>query len=297
MVQAELRNRLISASQSHEVDIAFQRAGVERWGRRLIAFDMDGTLIQQVVVDELAKLAGVSDEVILNISTRSATGELTFNEALEEKVLLLKGHNANKLIESVIERIVYTPGSHRLCRTLKRLGYKMALISGSFIQVAREVQRSLGLDYAFANELGVDPVTGELTGCTVGPIVTPQRKRVLLSRIAEVEGCSLGQTVAVGDGASDIPMLCAAGLGVAFCGKPRVQAVADIRVNSKDLSTVLFLLGLSEAVAVHLGHEKDAKGDDFYTPARCSETPPCWPDGVNSPPVKCRASEFVAGIC
>lgn len=260
-VEAEIRSRLLAASQDHEVDIAFQLAGIERWGRRLIAFDLDNTLIQQVTINELVRAAGVEQEALDIISAQAKSADLTFNQALEKKVLLLKGHNAEYLLKHVISNLVFTPGSRRLCRTLKRLGYKMALISGGCIQVAREVQRSLGLDYAFANELEVDLVSGEFTGYTVGPVVTPQRKRVLLSRIAEVEGCDLSQTVAVGDGQSDIPMLEAAGLGVAFCGKPQVQAVADIRVNNPDLSSVLFLLGLSEAVAIHLGRDLDKAED------------------------------------
>jgi len=131
---------------------------------------------------------------------------------------------------------------------LKRLGYKLAVISGGFIPCAREVQRKLGLDYAFANTLETNQ-NGELTGKTVGAVVTPHRKQALLAMIAQVEGCDISQTVAVGDGSNDIPMLTSAGLGVAFCAKPKVQDAAEFRVNNKDLSTVLFLIGLSETAA------------------------------------------------
>jgi len=250
-VEAELRDRLLAVSKSHDVDIAFQRDGMERWSRRLIVFDMDSTLIQQEVIDELAKMAGV-EATVSEITERAMRGELDFHQSLRERVALLKGHNAEKLFNAVKANLVYTPGAHELCATLKRLGYKMAVISGGFLPVAREVQRSLGLDYAFANTLQVDTSTGLLTGLTVGPVVTPQRKKALLSMIAEVEGCDLRQTVAVGDGSNDIPMLKAAGLGIAFCAKPKVQAAAEFRVNNKDLSTVLFLLGLSEVAATRL---------------------------------------------
>mmetsp|Transcript_55685 Transcript_55685/g.120313 ORF Transcript_55685/g.120313 Transcript_55685/m.120313 type:complete len:922 (-) Transcript_55685:284-3049(-) len=248
--RTELRNRLLAASKVHEVDIAFQIDGIQRWGHRLIVFDMDSTLIQQEVIDELARLAGVEKEVS-EITERAMSGELDFFESLRERVAYLKGHKASELFAKVKEGLVYTPGAHELCKTLKRLGYKMAVISGGFLPVAREVQRSLSLDYAFANNLEVD-AEGMLTGRTVGPVVTPQRKRALLSMIAEVEGCGIRQTVAVGDGSNDIPMLCHAGLGVAFCAKAKVQAIAQFRVNTKDLSTVLFLVGLSEAATVRL---------------------------------------------
>jgi len=293
--EAVLKKKLLAASEEKKVDIAFQLAGIERWGRRLIAFDLDNTLIQQVTIDELVRAeakilrreTSVEDEILAGISARVKSNELDFNEAFKKKVLLLQGKNAEPLLKHVVNNLKFTPGARRLCRTLKRLGYKMALISGSFMTVAREVQRELGLDYAFANELQVDPVSGEFTGYTVGPVVTPQRKLVLLRRIAEVEGCDLSQTVAVGDGQSDIPMLEAAGLGVAFNGKPQVQAVADIRVNNNDLSSVLFLLGLSEAVAIHLGRDLD-KGEDASELSASlggfAIPPPFWEPGLPSLP-------------
>merc|ERR1712129_644294 len=137
-------------------------------------------------------------------------------------------------------------GAVQLCRTLKHLGYKMAVISGGFLAVARQVQKKLELDYAFANTLGIRQTDGMLTGETVGPVVTPQRKRALLAMIAQVEGCDMRQTIAVGDGSIDIPMLTSAGLGIAFCAKPKVQAKSDVSVNNKDLQTVLYLIGVSE---------------------------------------------------
>merc|ERR1719387_3428975 len=241
----ELKNILLATGKENGADIAFQKASVERWNRRLVVFDMDSTLIQQEVIDELAKLAGVETKV-KEITDRAMSGELDFFASLKERVGLLKGHNAEELFSHVKKNLIFTPGAKELCSTLKGLGYKMAVISGGFLPVAREVQKELGLDYAFANTLEVDRKSGLLTGRTTGPVVTPQRKRALLSMIAEVEGCEVAQTIAVGDGANDIPMLCTAGLGVAFCAKPKVQDIAEFRVNTLDLSTVLYLIGLSE---------------------------------------------------
>eukprot|EP00930_Biecheleria_cincta_P021137 TRINITY_DN1572_c0_g1_i4.p1 TRINITY_DN1572_c0_g1~~TRINITY_DN1572_c0_g1_i4.p1 ORF type:complete len:924 (+),score=194.45 TRINITY_DN1572_c0_g1_i4:104-2875(+) len=248
--EGDLRAKLLAISKEQDVDIAFQRDGIDRWGRRMIVFDMDSTLIQQEVIDELAKQCGV-EETVGEITERAMRGELDFFESLKERVALLKGHNSQKLFGSVKQNLLFTPGALQLCRTLKHLGYKMAVISGGFMPCAREVQRKLGLDYAFANTLETDK-DGTLTGLTVGAVVTPQRKQALLEMIAQVEGCDLRQTVAVGDGSNDIPMLMSAGLGIAFCAKPKVQAAAEFRVNNKDLSTVLFLIGLSETAAQRL---------------------------------------------
>merc|ERR1719387_1462552 len=241
----ELKNILLATGKENGADIALQEESVERWNRRLIVFDMDSTLIQQEVIDELAKLAGVEAKV-KEITDRAMSGEIDFFGSLKERVALLKGHDAERLFSHVKRNLIFTPGAEQLCSTLKRLGYKMAVISGGFLPVAREVQKVLGLDYAFANTLEVDRKTGLLTGRTTGPVVTPQRQRALLSMIAEVEGCEVAQTIAVGDGENDIPMLCTAGLGVAFCAKPKVQDIANFRVNTLDLSTVLYLIGLSE---------------------------------------------------
>merc|ERR1712194_513189 len=159
---------------------------------------------------------------------------------------LLADQSAVDLYSRINRELTYTPGALQLCRTLKHLGYKMAVISGGFLAVARQVQKTLELDYAFANTLGIRQTDGMLTGETVGPVVTPQRKRALLAMIAQVEGCDMRQTIAVVDGSNDIPMLTSAGLGIAFCAKPKVQATADVRVNNKDLQTVLYLIGVSE---------------------------------------------------
>uniref|UniRef100_A0A7S4RSM4 phosphoserine phosphatase n=1 Tax=Alexandrium monilatum TaxID=311494 RepID=A0A7S4RSM4_9DINO len=249
---AKFSSRLVQVTEGHGADLAFQKDDVHRWMRRLIVFDMDSTLVQQEVIDEVAKVAGVEAEA-KKITESAMRGEIDFFESLKSRVRLLKGQNAEKLFRRVKEGLVYTPGAKLLCSTLKKLGYKMAVISSGFLPTAQTVQQYLGLDYAFANTLEVDEMTGLLTGCTSGPIVTPQRKRALLATIANVEGCKVQQTIAVGDGANDIPMLNTAGLGVAFCAKPKVRALTDFHINQKDLSTVLFLIGLSEHATERLG--------------------------------------------
>lgn len=164
---------------------------------------------------------------------------------------MLKGHKEDELFDKVKAGLIFTPGAIKLCKTLRQLGYKTAVVSQSFLPLAQEVQQYLDLDYAFATSLEVDE-QGRLTGCTSGPIVTPQRKRALLATIANVEDCEVKQTIAVGDGANDIPMLNAAGLGIAFCAKPKVEEATEFRINQKDLSSILFLIGVSERATEQL---------------------------------------------
>merc|ERR1740121_1694302 len=216
---------------------------------------MEG-LVEQEVIDSIAKLAGVEDETKA-ITARAQRGELNFFDSLKARVELLKGRPAEPLFRQVQAGLTFTPGARRLCSTLRRLGYKIAVVSGGFQPLVQEVQVQLGLDYAFANTLEVDETTGCLTGATSGPVVTPQRKRALLATIANVEGCDVSQTIAVGDGANDIPMLNAAGLGIAFCAKPKVQAATEFHINQKDLSTVLFLIGISEHVTTKMAAAED----------------------------------------
>eukprot|EP00746_Dinoflagellata_sp_MGD_P132020 gnl/MRDRNA2_/MRDRNA2_65755_c0_seq1.p1 gnl/MRDRNA2_/MRDRNA2_65755_c0~~gnl/MRDRNA2_/MRDRNA2_65755_c0_seq1.p1 ORF type:complete len:951 (-),score=197.04 gnl/MRDRNA2_/MRDRNA2_65755_c0_seq1:179-3031(-) len=248
--RAELTGKLQQISRRHGIDIAFQADSMIRWSRRLVVFDMDSTLIQQEVIDELAAIAGVKDEV-KKITEAAMRGELDFFQSLQSRVALLKGFPAEKLFNTVKHRLTFTPGARKLCSTLKVFGYKMAVVSGGFLPLAREVQKRLGLDYAFANNLEVD-ADGCLTGTTTGAVVTPERKKALLSMIANVEQCMVEQTIAVGDGANDIPMLNHAGLGIAFCAKPKVQEATEFRINQRDLSNVLFLIGLSEHAAARL---------------------------------------------
>jgi phosphoserine phosphatase SerB len=255
--RSKVAEKLVAVSNKCGCDIAFQANDVDRFMRRMIVFDMDNTLIQQEVIDELARIAGVEDQV-KKITEAAMRGEMDFFESLQQRVSFLKGADAANLFAEVKKCIQFMPGAERLTSVLRKLGYKMAVISGGFLPVAEEVQRRLGLDYAFANSLEVDELTGKLTGKTSGPVVTPQRKRALLATISNVEDCKVQQTIAVGDGANDIPMLHTAGLGIAFCAKPKVQAVTEFRINQKDLSTVLFLIGLSEHAVERLFEASDA---------------------------------------
>jgi len=248
-----LRARLLSLT-TLGIDVALTPSGVNHLSRRVIVFDMDSTLIQQEVIDELGRIANV-EEAVKKVTEAAMRGEIDFKQSLVQRVGCLRGHRAEHMYTEVKKCITFTPGAEELCATLKARGYKMAVISGGFLPLARFVQERLQLDYAFANNLEVDE-NGMLTGQTVGPIVTPQRKRTLLQMIADVEGCTVEQVIAVGDGANDIPMLQQAGLGVAFCAKPKVQQMAKHRINQKDLRTIAYLLGLHDRVIEKAAAEK-----------------------------------------
>jgi len=257
MDRSKIAEKLAVVSNQCGCDISFQQDDVDRFMRRMVVFDMDSTLIQQEVIDELARIAGV-ETAVKAITESAMLGEIDFFGSLQKRVALLKGAKADGLFEEVKKSIWFNPGAERLCSVLRKLGYKMAVISGGFLPIAEEVQRRLGLDYAFANSLEVDEQNGLLTGLTSGPVVTPQRKRALLATISNVEDCKVQQTIAVGDGSNDIPMLHTAGLGIAFCAKPKVQAVSEFRINHRDLSTVLFLIGLTEHAIDRLAEASDA---------------------------------------
>lgn len=238
----EVRAELYALGHGAGVDVAFQAESVLRRSKRLVVMDMDSTLIQQEVIDELARHAGVYEKVN-EITHRAMGGKLDFNQSLSQRVALLKG-TSSKVFDKVIENLQYTPGAKDLCRTLKKLGYRLAVISGGFTRVTAHVRNELGLDYDYANQL--EEEGGVFTGRTVGPVVNAQRKADLLMTIAQQERITLDQVIAIGDGANDLLMLSTAGLGVAFNAKPAVQEAAKFRINQPSLMAVLYLLGLSE---------------------------------------------------
>ncbi|KAG2222980.1 hypothetical protein INT45_012279 [Circinella minor] len=240
----QLRTDLFELSASHGTDIALQPDDVFRKNKRLVVFDMDSTLIRQEVIDEIARHAGVVDQVAA-ITEAAMNGEIDFKESLRRRVALLKDTNVD-VLEKVKESLTFTEGAHFLCQSLKKLGFKLAVISGGFIPLARYVKAELGLDYAFANQLKVSVDGKTFTGETVGPVVDGVRKAELLDVIAQAEGVTPKQVIAVGDGANDLWMLNKAGLGIAFNAKPRVQEQAPSRINQKSLIYVLTLLGFSD---------------------------------------------------
>ncbi|KAJ1645043.1 Phosphoserine phosphatase [Coemansia asiatica] len=246
----EMRSELIAISTGHQTDVALQPDNVFRRQKRLVVFDMDSTLIQQEVIDEIARATGIEKEVAA-ITESAMQGEIDFKESLARRVALLKGTPIEAL-EQVKQSLVFTEGAHYLCRALKSAGFKLAVISGGFLPLAKYVKTELGLDYAFANQLQVTADGKNLTGVTVGPVVDATRKAELLEVIAQAEGIALDQVVAVGDGANDLLMLGKASLGIAFNAKPRVQQQARARINQKSLANILYLMGYSESEASEL---------------------------------------------
>jgi phosphoserine phosphatase len=237
-----MTRKLLHTGASVGVDIAVQKESLYRRAKRLVVMDMDSTLIQVEVIDELARVAGVGEQVAA-ITERAMNGELDFSGALRERVSLLKGLKAEAL-EQVYRNIPLTPGARNLVTILKRLGFKTAVISGGFQFFTDRLKADLGLDYAYAN--GLEIVDGIVTGQVAGVIVDGARKAQLLEEIAGKEGITLDQTIAIGDGANDLPMLGRAGLGIAFNAKARVREQADFHINQQNLDSILYLLGLSE---------------------------------------------------
>lgn len=237
-----MTRKLLHTGATVGVDIAVQKESLYRRAKRLVVMDMDSTLIQVEVIDELARVAGVGEQVA-EITERAMNGELDFSGALRERVALLKGLKAEAL-EQVYRNIPLTPGARNLVTILKRLGFKTAVISGGFQFFTDRLKADLGLDYAYAN--GLEIVDGIVTGQVAGTIVDGARKAQLLEEIAAKEGITLDQTIAIGDGANDLPMLGRAGLGIAFNAKARVREQADFHINQQNLDSILYLLGLSE---------------------------------------------------
>ncbi|HWB84886.1 MAG TPA: phosphoserine phosphatase SerB [Bryobacteraceae bacterium] len=236
------RASLMQLTSQLEIDIAFQRDNVYRRNRRLVAFDMDSTLIRTEVIDELAKLAGVGAQVQA-ITESAMRGELDFQASFRKRVALLKGLPESSL-KRVLERVPLMDGAERLIATLKRLGYKTAILSGGFTFVGRELQRKLGIDYLHANELEIRD--GVVTGEVSCEIVDGARKAALLAEIARAENLSMEQVIAVGDGANDLPMLRLAGLGIAYRAKPLVRRSARQSISRMGLDGILFLLGVRD---------------------------------------------------
>ncbi|WLH36187.1 phosphoserine phosphatase SerB [Pseudomonas sp. FP2196] len=237
-----LRAEFLAVAQELNVDIAFQEDSLFRRNRRLAVFDMDSTLIEAEVIDELAKAAGVGEQVSA-ITERAMAGELDFRASFKERLALLKGLDVS-VLDSIGASLRLTEGAETLFAELKRLGYKTAILSGGFTYFAKQLQAKLGIDYVFANELEV--VDGKCTGVAIEPIVDAQRKADLLKELAHKEGLRLEQTIAVGDGANDLPMLAIAGLGVAFRAKPLVKQSAKQAISTLGLDGVLYLLGFRD---------------------------------------------------
>jgi len=241
-----LRADLLKAADELGIDIAIQLDDVYRRNRRLVAFDMDSTLIQVEVIDELAKAAGSGEEVAA-ITEAAMNGELDFKQSLRKRVATLEGLPETVLAE-IAARLPLTEGAERLIRTLKAFGYKTAILSGGFDYFASHLQRKLGIDYVHCNRLEI--VDGKLTGRVEGEIVDGARKAALLRDIAAEQNLSREQTIAVGDGANDLPMLNAAGLGIAFHAKPKVKRSAGQSLNTIGLDGILYLIGVSDREAL-----------------------------------------------
>jgi phosphoserine phosphatase len=240
--EQSMRAAFLATAHDLKIDIAFQRESIFRRNRRLFAFDMDSTLIEGEVIDELAKLAGVADEVV-KVTESAMRGEMEFQESFRRRVALLRGLPEIK-VRQLLNTIPLVEGAEQLIGTLKMLGYKTAILSGGFNFFARHLQARLGIDYVFANDLCI--ADGVVSGEVRTPIVDGARKAELLRQIARQENISLDQVVAVGDGANDLPMLGIAGMGIAFRAKPLVRQTASHAVSFLGLDSLLYLIGVRD---------------------------------------------------
>lgn len=243
---SELRADFMELCTRLDADIAIQEDTVFRRNRRLVCFDMDSTLIETEVIDELAVKAGIGEQVSA-ITESAMRGELDFKESFAKRLALLKGLDERVLAE-IADSLPLTEGAERLISTLRKLGYKTAILSGGFNYFGHHLQKMLGIDYVFANELEIQD--GKVTGNVTGTVVDGQRKAQLLRELAQKENIALEQVIAVGDGANDLPMLSAAGLGIAFRAKPVVKASAEQSISNLGLDGILYLIGLRDRDAL-----------------------------------------------
>ena len=240
---AEMQSEFMKMANDLEFDISLQQDTMYRRCRRLICFDIDSTLIETEVIDELAERAGVGEKVRV-ITERAMRGEIDFKESFTERVALLKGLDES-VMKEIAESLPITEGVERLMRVLKRAGYKIAILSGGFTYFGNYLKHKFGIDYVYANELEI--VDGKLTGHYVGDIVDGQRKAELLKLLAQVENVDIAQTIAVGDGANDLPMITVAGLGIAFHAKPKVKQTARQSISTIGIDGVLYFLGFKDS--------------------------------------------------
>lgn len=239
----QMKADFMKLSAEQEMDISFQEESMYRRMRRLICFDMDSTLIETEVIDELAIRAGVGDEVKA-ITEAAMRGEIDFSESFRQRCALLKGLDVS-VMQEIAENLPITEGVDRLMRILKKVGFKIAILSGGFTYFGNYLKQKYNIDYVYANELEV--VDGKLTGRYLGDIVDGKRKAELLRLIAQVENVDIRQTVAVGDGANDLPMISMAGLGIAFHAKPKVKATAKQSISTIGLDGILYFLGYKDS--------------------------------------------------
>lgn len=238
-----MQQRFMQVSAQEEFDISMQQDNIYRRSRRLVCFDMDSTLIETEVIDELADRAGVGPQVRA-ITESAMRGEIDFNESFRQRVALLKGLDES-VMQDIAEHLPFTEGLERLMDVLHRAGYKTAILSGGFTYFGNYLKKKFGFDYVYANELEV--VDGKLTGNYLGDIVDGKRKAELLRLIAQFENINIAQTIAVGDGANDLPMLATAGLGIAFHAKPKVKQNAEQSISTIGIDGVLYFIGFKDA--------------------------------------------------
>jgi phosphoserine phosphatase len=236
------KKSLLELAHQYDIDIAFQEDNIFRRNRRLVVFDMDSTLIDAEVIDELAIEAGVGQQVA-EITEAAMQGKLDFKQSFQQRLALLEGLDAS-VLQKIAQRLQLNEGAEHLISTLKKLGYKTAIVSGGFSFFGEYLQEILGVDYVYANQLDIK--NGKVTGRVKGNIIDGQRKADLLRELAERDGLMLEQVIAVGDGANDLPMLDIAGLGIAFRAKPLVEASAKQAISSLGLDGILYLLGYSD---------------------------------------------------